>query len=266
VFYRVELRSSRQKRDFLLLALALAKAALPSEQFEGCMKKISFELPKYRLQLHLKLVKRRKPLVSEPLLPSKSLIKKKYRSGSWAGKIARHISTHRNARKALFTVFTTFIAIGTVLPGAQAKDSLTESNTVGTAQVVIEATNTLKTQKSLQYPVANIKVNQGFSYFHPGLDLGSEVGTPVKAIKKGAVTEAGYSPGGYGNTVLVDHGDGLTSRYAHLSRIEVSAGQEVTTDTEVGRVGSTGRSTGPHLHLEIRKNNIPLNPISVLPR
>src|SRR5258706_6279959 len=229
----------------------------------GYMRKFSLELPKFRLVLHAKLVKRRKPLVEEPFVPTASIINKKYRSGTLLGKIARHMSEHKSTKRLVATNMAALAIIGTVFPSSQLN---VQAQNVTTDQAIIETQNTLKTEKAIQYPFAEIKINQGFSIFHPGLDLGAEVGTEIMAIKSGDVIEAGYETDAYGNTVLIDHGKGLTSRYAHLTKIEVKIGDYVTTETEIGKVGITGHSTGPHLHLEIRQNGIPLNPLSVLPR
>ncbi len=95
--------------------------------------------------------------------------------------------------------------------------------------------------------------------FHAGLDIGAPNGSPAKAANGGKVIHAGWM-GGYGNIVIVDHGNGLTTRYAHLSGLNVRLGQTVSQGQQVGRVGSTGRSTGPHLHFEVRKNGKPVNP------
>ncbi len=86
---------------------------------------------------------------------------------------------------------------------------------------------------------------------HSGIDFRAEQGSPVRSTAPGRVVGAEYS-GGYGNMVEIDHGNGITTRYAHLSAILVSEGQQVAQGTVVGRVGSTGRSTGPHLHYETR--------------
>ncbi|WP_083469251.1 M23 family metallopeptidase [Methylobacterium variabile] len=94
---------------------------------------------------------------------------------------------------------------------------------------------------------------------HTGIDLRSEYGAPARATAPGTVTLAEYS-GGYGNMVEVDHGHGLSSRYAHLSAITVVPGQAVAAGQMVGRVGSTGRSTGPHLHYETRIDGEPVDP------
>jgi murein DD-endopeptidase MepM/ murein hydrolase activator NlpD len=94
---------------------------------------------------------------------------------------------------------------------------------------------------------------------HTGMDLRAEHGAPVRATGPGKVVTAEYS-GGYGNMVEIEHANGLTTRYAHMSAILVSEGQTVAAGTLVGRVGSTGRSTGPHLHYETRIDGDPADP------
>lgn len=98
---------------------------------------------------------------------------------------------------------------------------------------------------------------------HTGLDIAISAGTAVHPIAKGTVKFADYK-GSYGNLVIIDHGNGIESYYAHCSAIYCSVGQSVTTDTVISAVGSTGNSTGPHLHLEIRQNGNPLNPENYL--
>jgi murein DD-endopeptidase MepM/ murein hydrolase activator NlpD len=100
--------------------------------------------------------------------------------------------------------------------------------------------------------------------FHSGLDLLAVAGTPVGAAGGGTVTFAGWSPGGYGNLVVIDHTNGVTSWYAHLSRIDVAAGAAVTTATQVGLVGATGNATGPHLHFEVRLRGAVTDPLAAL--
>jgi murein DD-endopeptidase MepM/ murein hydrolase activator NlpD len=94
---------------------------------------------------------------------------------------------------------------------------------------------------------------------HTGLDFRAEHGTPVRTAGAGRVVMAEYN-GGYGNMVEIDHGHGLTTRYAHLSQISVADGQQVTAGAILGRVGSTGRSTGPHLHYETRIDGDAVDP------
>jgi murein DD-endopeptidase MepM/ murein hydrolase activator NlpD len=100
--------------------------------------------------------------------------------------------------------------------------------------------------------------------FHPGIDFPAPSGTPVRAAGRGCVTSAGYDPGGYGNLVVVAHRLGMTSWYAHLSSIAVGRGACVVAGTPIGRVGSTGLSTGPHLHFELRVRGAAVDPLSGL--
>lgn len=105
----------------------------------------------------------------------------------------------------------------------------------------------------------------GSSYeFHSGLDISAPWGAPVYAAGSGRVISAS-AQNGYGLLIEIDHGNGVTTRYAHLSLIEVSVGQEVERGAFIGRIGSTGRSTGPHLHYEVRMNDSPVNPRRFLP-
>jgi murein DD-endopeptidase MepM/ murein hydrolase activator NlpD len=96
---------------------------------------------------------------------------------------------------------------------------------------------------------------------HPGIDLAGSYGTPIYATADGTVLRAGWNSGGYGNLVELDHGRGITTRYGHMSAILVSAGQHVTRGQQIGRMGSTGRSTGNHLHYEVRIDGRAVNPI-----
>lgn len=96
--------------------------------------------------------------------------------------------------------------------------------------------------------------------FHHGIDFGLAEGTPVEAPSSGRVVFAG-TKGGYGNTVIVDHGNKITTLYAHLSEIQVSEGDQIDRNHQLGRVGTTGVSTGPHLHFEVRKDGKPLDPV-----
>ena len=99
--------------------------------------------------------------------------------------------------------------------------------------------------------------------FHAGIDLPAAMGTRTFATSPGTVATAGWC-GGYGNCVTIDHGDGYFTLYGHLSRVDVAHGQQVVSRQELGLVGSTGNSTGPHLHYEVRINGRPVDPIPYL--
>ncbi|MBM3810913.1 MAG: M23 family peptidase [Acidimicrobiia bacterium] len=104
----------------------------------------------------------------------------------------------------------------------------------------------------------------GEGAFHPGVDLSAEVGTPIKATADGVVVHAEYA-GNYGRLIIVDHG-GIQTYYAHLSRIDVIAGQEVRRAQAIGASGASGRVTAPHLHYEVRQGGNPINPYIFLAR
>ncbi len=104
----------------------------------------------------------------------------------------------------------------------------------------------------------------GTRRMHTGLDIGGTAGEPIYAAKAGTVIFAGWR-GGYGNAVVIDHGGGFSTLYAHQSQIGVSAGQLVAIGDVIGYVGSTGWSTGPHLHYELRLNGSPIDPLPYLP-
>lgn len=109
------------------------------------------------------------------------------------------------------------------------------------------------------------QLTQYFAWYHPGIDIANRSAPGIAASDGGIVLVAGWPDGqGYGNRVVLDHGNGYTSLYAHLSNIYVSVGQTVSRGQLIGQMGSTGRSTGTHLHLEIHYKGVPLNPLSIL--
>jgi murein DD-endopeptidase MepM/ murein hydrolase activator NlpD len=118
-------------------------------------------------------------------------------------------------------------------------------------------------------PAAVMMMSSGFGYrsdpftgagaMHNGLDFKGPIGTPILAAADGRITHAG-SQGGYGNTIEITHANGLVTRYAHLSGFNVKLGQKVARGAQIARMGSTGRSTGSHLHFEVRLNGQAINP------
>jgi murein DD-endopeptidase MepM/ murein hydrolase activator NlpD len=95
---------------------------------------------------------------------------------------------------------------------------------------------------------------------HTGTDIGAQYGAQIIAASGGTVIFAGWN-GGYGNCAIIDHGGGVTTLYAHMSSISVVNGQSVSAGDPVGKVGSTGNSTGPHLHFEIMMNGVAVDPM-----
>ena len=121
----------------------------------------------------------------------------------------------------------------------------------------------------LRWPVAAPKLSSLFGKRwgkpHEGIDMAAPIGTPVLAASAGSVIYSGDQVRGYGNMVVIKHADDLSTVYAHNSVLLVHTGDRVATGQEIARVGDTGRSTGPHLHFEVRRQDTPLDPIPFLP-
>jgi murein DD-endopeptidase MepM/ murein hydrolase activator NlpD len=102
--------------------------------------------------------------------------------------------------------------------------------------------------------------------YHAGVDIANDIGTPVKATADGVVFFAGFDEGGYGNLVTINHGNGYATKFGHMIKSVVAAGQHVKKGQVIGYLGSTGRSTAPHLHYEVRLNGVAVNPVKYLNR
>ena len=154
--------------------------------------------------------------------------------------------------------FTFFAAV--ILPQTHDLASTTEVFFTTT-----DTTISIPQTKTLQWPLKTVSISQRFSYGHPGMDLPAPLGTPIYPIADGVVVWTISLPWGYGNHVLVAHNSHITALYAHMSKVEVKAGDAVHQAKEIGQIGSTGWSSGNHLHMEIYQDNVPINPLEVLP-
>lgn len=114
----------------------------------------------------------------------------------------------------------------------------------------------------LVWPTDQHLINQYYKWNHPGLDINGRLTNKVYAIDDGTVVFSGWNSGGYGYMILIDHGNGMKSRYAHESQLFVEAGDQVTKGQAIGMVGSTGRSTGPHVHFELYVSGSRVNPLN----
>ena len=139
-----------------------------------------------------------------------------------------------------------------------AQQASTEAISAGTSLSTIQGS---KLEPSGR-PVTGGVLTQEFHPGHTGIDIAVPTGTQVKTTMDGQVIHAGWNTQGYGNLVIVENG-AYRTYYAHLSSIPVSVGDEVKAGTVIGLSGSTGNSTGPHLHYEIRKNNVAIDPAPV---
>lgn len=171
--------------------------------------------------------------------------------------------TNKNLRKILSLSFVFIVFIFTIIP------NLSYAANIGGVPVLNVSPSTklveTATKITVRVPVETIYISQKFGWFHSGIDLVAHVGTPVYPLLDGVVSYTEESWFGYGHHVIVDHGAGLSSLYAHLSKISVKKDDKVTINTQLGLSGSTGFSTGPHLHLELRQDGKIINPEELLP-
>lgn len=112
------------------------------------------------------------------------------------------------------------------------------------------------------WPTSARRITQYFGWRHNGLDIAGPIGTSIFAAKNGKVITAGWNRGGYGNYIILQHSDGTKTLYAHMTKLYVNVGEQIEQGTVIGAMGSTGRSTGPHLHFEIIINGKRVNPLS----
>jgi len=128
----------------------------------------------------------------------------------------------------------------------------------------VEPAQNIDTGTKLLWPAASHKITQYYSWRHTGLDIGDKTGKPIYAAESGKVEVSGWNKGGYGNYVIINHGNGIKTLYAHASKLLVKAGDSVSRGDTIALIGSTGRSTGPHLHFEVRINDARKNPLNYI--
>ncbi len=224
------------------------------------MKSLILTIPHYRLTFNLKVTKRRKgfrtALVARYLEEIQEV-----RSGSKISRVVRHALERINLKGILGGNIAFAVLASSVLTGGS-----TIANIEPETSVLAVDQPPVTTEIVVRYPLDTpVQVNQGFYYLHPGVDLKAPTGEPIYPIMKGIVETVEFSRFAYGNSIVVDHQNGYKSRYAHLSRVYVHSGDEVNTKEAIGLVGSTGRSTGAHLHLEVYQNGRVVNPKTVIP-
>lgn len=190
-----------------------------------------------------------------------------FRSGSRLSRLLRPIFEARSIR-AVFgaQLAAAVVMVGTFdVSGSQIIQTSTEPIP---APVVVSVPNQSITteERGFQIPtVANLGISSRFTSWHPGYDFRAPLGSEVRPIGAGVVVSIIHGSTGYGRYVVVDHGNGWRSLYAHLGKITVEEGDHVELTTKLGEVGVTGWTTGPHLHLEVYKDGVTVDPASVLP-
>jgi murein DD-endopeptidase MepM/ murein hydrolase activator NlpD len=219
------------------------------------MIRLSLNLPPgYRLDLNL--VKKRKNPKNDSLLTNLGKIRR-VKKGSKISRIFRHIFESKKLTRIFGVNLAVFVIASSFIP----KKSISFENS---DKEIVSAPLVLKTNTGVRYPVDDIKTTQGFKFYHPGIDFDGLTGDPVYPIIDGKVEAIQYSRIAYGNAILINHGNNITSLYAHLSKIFVNKDQEVNTDSVIGEIGATGHASGDHLHFEIRDDGTPINPLTIL--
>lgn len=158
-----------------------------------------------------------------------------------------------------------------IIPGAKKISTVKATPTKTTSYTGVSAIKDLISPSAkpsttkLAWPTSGHRISQYFSWRHPGLDIADKIGTPLYAAEAGKVviSQGGYN-GGYGNTILIDHGNGLKTRYGHASKLYVKVGDTVERGEVIAAMGSTGRSTGSHVHFEVIINGTKYNPLTYI--
>ncbi|MFA6410918.1 MAG: peptidoglycan DD-metalloendopeptidase family protein [Candidatus Buchananbacteria bacterium] len=151
-----------------------------------------------------------------------------------------------------------------MIPGG--KKIIAETPTYSLRKITQQPTTSqVVSSGKMAWPTNCRRISQYFGWRHTGLDIACGLGNPIYAANSGRITKAqGGWNGGYGNMIIVDHGKGVQTVYGHLSKIYVTVGETVDKGQLIGAMGSTGRSTGPHLHLEVRIGGVRKNPLSYI--
>lgn len=196
------------------------------------------------------------------------------KSGDTVGRIALKFGVEENT---IFKVNNISSANGLIIgktliiPGgkpvstavATTNSTATKSNS-GAVAVIEKLVNPKQAPASnttLLWPTEGHRITQYYSWRHTAIDIANKVGTPLYAANAGTVEFAGWS-NGYGNNVVINHGGGMKTRYAHASKLFVSVGDKVARGEQIAAMGSTGNSTGPHIHFEVMVNGVKMNPLS----
>jgi len=185
----------------------------------------------------------------------------KHSGGHPVSRLCRRIFESKKSKRILgINLMAITLLSGVVVSPTSALMSVHEDEITSVSPHIVQMT----TEQSVRMPVPDPKITQNFRTFHPGIDLAEPIGTAVHPIMAGTVETIAYSRFSYGNHIIVNHGSGFKSLYAHLSKINVKQNDKVDKEAIIGLVGSTGWSTGPHLHLEVYDNGRAFNPLTIL--
>lgn len=201
-------------------------------------------------------------LIEFPYFIWKVFFPKRKSKSNPISKIFRRVLELKRTRQAVGVNLATALIILSLVQTPAIANGMIQNNTEDSQ--LKAATPVITTQTTFREPVPGY-ISQSYSWHHPGIDIAGNDNSLIYPVAPGRVVEIENGRFGYGLNILVDHGDGIVSRYAHMQEVDVALNQEVTKDTVIGHVGSTGWSTGPHLHLEIYQNGRTTNPVSFFP-
>lgn len=241
----------------------------PGDTVSGIATKFGIDSDSIRWENNLTSVDDISPREKLRILPVSGVLHKVGR-GETVYSIAKKYQA--NAQSIVDFPFNTFsddetfaLSVGQslIVPDGKKPNEIPWSPTLYVAQTTPNAGSVSATGQFV-WPIGGV-LTQRYSWYHKGTDIATTMGTPVVAADSGRVIVAGWPDNtGYGNRVIIDHGNGFITLYGHLSKISVSAGQTVKRGDQIGLEGSTGRSTGPHLHFEIRRGGVAVNPMEYL--
>lgn len=187
---------------------------------------------------------------------------------------ARALLTHSGQTGALIGVAV--LAMAMAPADAETRGETAALPEAPPITAVAEPAGPLMRPMTFEEPLPGFAVNSRFGLrrlggepgfrMHKGVDIAAPQGTTIYSAAEGEIIRIGYQPSGYGNFIEVRHPNGMTTMYAHLSRIDVASGDRVLAGERIGLVGSTGYSTGPHLHFEVRRDGDQVNPARVVGR
>ncbi|MFC1727163.1 M23 family metallopeptidase [Patescibacteria group bacterium] len=194
-----------------------------------------------------------------------SLLSKTANSKRYAGNPMTRILRRLLENKKLGQIFGANLAVFTLVTGVTVPSISAFNKSLETENTAVNPVNIqITTERSVQKPLDSFEISQGYHIFHQAIDFKEAIGAPIYPIMEGEVKEAVFSRSAYGNFVIIDHGSGFESLYAHMTKIVIQKGEKVTKNTVLGTVGTTGRATGAHLHLEVYDHNQAFNPLTIL--
>ncbi len=184
-------------------------------------------------------------------------------SGDTVNKIASRYGVSADNIMAYNSLSSTSLTVGQtiVIPGGRPPAAPVVTRPAASATTY--SSPPITTGKLL-WPVGATRITQYYSWRHGGIDIGAPTGTSIFAAEGGIVEVSGWNSGGYGYYIIIDHGGGLKTLYGHASKLHVAAGDRVEKGDHIANVGSTGRSTGPHLHFEVRVRGSRTNPLNYI--